>query len=41
MAEKQGIYTEDNVNNLVKDIRKEIWEKRENALRYVAGNLLL
>jgi antitoxin PrlF len=28
VAEKQGIYNEDDVNNLVKDIRKEIWEKK-------------
>jgi AbrB family looped-hinge helix DNA binding protein len=28
VAERQGIYSEDDVNNLVKDIRKEIWEKK-------------
>ena len=28
IAEKQGVYSEDDVNNLVKDIRKEIWEKK-------------
>lgn len=26
-AEKQGIYSEDDVAKLVKDIRKELWEK--------------
>lgn len=27
-AEKQFIYSEDDVNKLVKDIRKELWEKK-------------
>jgi antitoxin PrlF len=27
-AEKAGIYTEEDVNKLVKEIRKELWEKK-------------
>ena len=27
-AEKQGLYTEEDVNNLIKSVRKDIWEKR-------------
>ena len=27
-AEKQGLYTEEDVNNLVKSVRKDLWEKR-------------
>lgn len=27
-AEKQGLYTEDDVNNLVKSVRRDLWEKR-------------
>jgi antitoxin PrlF len=31
-AEKQGIYSEDDVNKLVKDIRKELWETKHADL---------
>lgn len=27
-AEKRGLYTEDDVNNLVKSVRRDLWEKR-------------
>ena len=27
-AEKQGLSTEEDVNNLVKSVRKDLWEKR-------------
>ena len=27
-AEKQELYTEEDVNNLVKSVRRDIWEKR-------------
>lgn len=27
-AEKQGIYSEDDLNKLVKEVRKDMWEKK-------------